>query len=304
MHADALRTVTAIPVTPFHADGSVDFGAYRRVVARMVAGGITAMTPNGNTGEFYALSPGEHRSVLEAAVTAAADRAMVISGIGFDLETAIEMGRFAEQAGAQGVMVHQPIHPYQSSQGWVAYHAAIADALPRLGIVPYVRDPAVTAIELTQLLESPNVVGIKYAVGDLDKFASLVDAIGQDRLAWVCGLAELWAPFFWLAGAQGFTSGLANVTADLPLRMLEHLRAGSYDDAMKVWRRVRPFEALRARHRNANNVSVIKEALAQVGLCRRTVRPPLTELRAGEREELATLLASLRVVEGASVGTT
>ena len=38
-------------------------------------------------------------------------------------------------------MVHQPVHPYQSLDGWVAYHREIAAAVPDLGVVAYVRDP-------------------------------------------------------------------------------------------------------------------------------------------------------------------
>ena len=49
-----LHTVSAIPVTPFRADGSADFDVYARLVARMVAGGIRVVTPNGNTSEFSA----------------------------------------------------------------------------------------------------------------------------------------------------------------------------------------------------------------------------------------------------------
>jgi 4-hydroxy-tetrahydrodipicolinate synthase len=41
-----------------------------------------------------------------------------------------------------------------------------------------------------------------------------------------------------------------------------------------VWRQIRHFEELRARDRAANNVSVVKEAMHQLGLCRRDVRPP------------------------------
>ena len=55
----ALRTVVAIPVTPFVGRGAnlyADFQAYAYLVDRMVSGGITVVTPNGNTGEFYSLT--------------------------------------------------------------------------------------------------------------------------------------------------------------------------------------------------------------------------------------------------------
>jgi 4-hydroxy-tetrahydrodipicolinate synthase len=138
----------------------------------------------------------------------------------------------------------------------------------------------------------PNVVGVKYAVADVARFSGLVDGLRGRELAWICGLAEPWAPFFWLVGATGFTSGLANVEPSLSLRMLGSLAAGDYDGAMDLWRTVKPFEELRARRDNANNVSVVKEALAQLDLCDRRVRPPLVVLDAAERQEVADVLAA------------
>jgi 4-hydroxy-tetrahydrodipicolinate synthase len=61
---------------------------------------------------------------------------------------------------------------------------------------------------------------------------------------------------------------------------------------MDLWRTVKPFEELRARRDNANNVSVVKEALAQLDLCDRRVRPPLVVLDAAERQEVADVLAA------------
>ncbi|MGH2352453.1 MAG: dihydrodipicolinate synthase family protein [Chloroflexota bacterium] len=297
----ALRTISAIPVTPFVADGAVDWHAYRRVVQRIVDGGVTVVTPNGNTGEFYALTSDECDRAVEVTVEAAGGRALVMPGVGYDVATAIALGRAAARAGAGAVMVHQPVHPYQSADGWVAYHAAIAEALPDLGIVPYLRDPNVTAAMLERLAEHPNLVGVKYAVPNPLQFASVVAAVGQDRLAWVCGLAEGWAPFFWPGGAVGFTSGLVNVDTAASFEMLERLRSGEYAGAMAVWRRVKPFEDLRARRNAANNVPVVKEALAQLGVCERTVRPPISEIPPAERAEVAELLATLGLRQPAGV---
>ncbi|HMN29274.1 MAG TPA: dihydrodipicolinate synthase family protein, partial [Caldilineaceae bacterium] len=104
----ALRTVIAIPVTPFKTDGTVDFDLYRRLVTRMVNGGIGVVTPNGNTSEFYSLNGVEHRQQLEATVVAVQEserRALVLAGVGFDTQTAIEMTFLAQVMGAEAVMV-------------------------------------------------------------------------------------------------------------------------------------------------------------------------------------------------------
>jgi 4-hydroxy-tetrahydrodipicolinate synthase len=291
----ALGTVAAIPVVPFTPEGAIDLPRYERLVGRLTEGGVSVVTANGSTGEFYSLRPVEWRSVVEATVAAATDRTVVVTGVGHDLQTAIELGRFATNAGAAAVMVHQPVHPFQSANGWVAYHAAIAEAIPEAGIVPYVRDPGVTTDMVARLAAYDNVVGIKYAVPDPLRFAAMVAAIGADRLAWICGLAEGWAPFFWPGGAIGFTSGLVNVDPGLPLAMLASLQAGDRAGTMALWQRMQPFEELRARDRGANNVSVVKEAMAQLGLCSRAVRPPISELSSAERERVSECLEKLGI---------
>jgi 4-hydroxy-tetrahydrodipicolinate synthase len=73
--------------------------------------------------------------------------------------------------------------------------------------------------------------------------------------------------------------------------MLDALRAGDYPAAMKVWEQIRRFEELRAEQGNANNVTVVKEALAALGLCRRDVRPPSRPLPEDERAEVAAIAA-------------
>jgi 4-hydroxy-tetrahydrodipicolinate synthase len=220
--------------------------------------------------------------------------ALVLAGVGFDVQTAIETTEMAEVMGVQAVMVHQPVHPYRSDDGWIAYHKAIADAAPGIGIVPYVRDASISGALIKQLAAlCPNFVGIKYAVSNPPLFSKIVNEVGRARLAWICGIAESWAPFFWVGGAQGFTSGLVNVTTTPSLSMLAALSAGDYAQAMTIWAQIKPFEDLRARRDNANNVSAVKEAMAQLGLCNRAVRPPISELPTSERAEVSAILARL-----------
>ncbi|WP_030347007.1 dihydrodipicolinate synthase family protein [Streptomyces sp. NRRL S-1022] len=288
----ALADVVAIPVTPFAEDGSVDRDAHRALLRRVLDGGITTLTPNGNTGEFYALTPEERRLVTELAADEAGDRATLLVGVGHDLPTAIASARHARDLGAAMVMVHQPVHPYVSAAGWVDYHRAIAEAVPGLGVVPYLRNAQLPGARLAELADHcPNVIGVKYAVPDAARFAAFARDAGLERFVWVAGLAEPYAPSYFSAGATGFTSGLVNVAPAVSLNMIEALRAGDYPAAMKVWEQIRRFEDLRAAHGNANNVTVVKEALAALGLCRRDVRPPSRPLPEDERAEVAAIAA-------------
>src|SRR5512135_1339870 len=107
---EALATVVVIPVTPMRPDGSPEWGTYADLIRRVVDAGITVITPNGNTGEFYALAPSEARQATEIAVRAARDqiasgaRARVLAGVGHDTAGASAAARHAGEAGAEMIM--------------------------------------------------------------------------------------------------------------------------------------------------------------------------------------------------------
>ncbi|HEX4790221.1 MAG TPA: dihydrodipicolinate synthase family protein [Actinospica sp.] len=289
----ALRGVVAIPVTPFDADGGVDWGRHGALLIRLVAAGVRAVTPNGNTGEFYTLEPAEARRATENTIKEIGDRASIIVGVGLDTAGAISAARHAGDAGAQMVMVHQPVHPYISGEGWTEYHRRIAEAVPELGVVLYVRDARIGGAQIARLGElCPNVIGVKYSVHDPVRFASVAMDAGPGRFEWVAGLAELAAPGYFAVGATGFTSGLVNVAPAVSLDLYAHLAAGDFAAARGIWTLIRPFEELRAADSSADNVSVVKEALAQLGLCRADVRPPSRTLPRQVRDHIEAILAS------------
>lgn len=176
---DAQGTVVVIPVMPMRPDGSPEWGTYADLIRRVVDAGITVITPNGNTGEFYALTEAEARQATEAAVRAAHGEvalgawAHVLVGVGHDTASAAAAARHAREAGAEMIMIHQPVHPYQAAEGWVDYHQAIADAVPDLGVVLYVRNERVT--------------GTQIANKDATQFAAVARDAGLDRLGPVRG---------------------------------------------------------------------------------------------------------------------
>src|SRR5262249_37337962 len=161
--------------TPFGADGQVDWDAHGRVIRRMVDAGVRLITPNGNTGEFYALTAAEARRATESAVAVAGGRdADVLTGVGHDLGSAIEAGRHARGNGVRMIMVHQPVGPYVSAAGWLEYHRVIAGALPDMGVVLYIRDPRIGARHIRLLGDlCPNVLAVKYGIRDPVQFAQV-----------------------------------------------------------------------------------------------------------------------------------
>ena len=121
-------------------------------------------------------------------------------------------------------MIHYPQTPYVTGSGLVRYYRDVAGEIDG-AVVLYLRDRGLPEDVFDDVLSIPNVVAVKYALPDVFSFARLVRRY-PDRVVWVCGLAEMWAPFFWLVGGRGFTSGLVNVAPDASLAMLAALRDG------------------------------------------------------------------------------
>ncbi|HJW00845.1 MAG TPA: dihydrodipicolinate synthase family protein [Arthrobacter sp.] len=292
----ALADVVAIPVTPYQG-GAVDVAAFRMLLRRLVDNGVTTITPNGNTSEFYSLTALERHQLIQASAQAVGSEAFLLLGVGHDVESAIADVRAGAAVGIRMAMIHQPAHPHVSAAGWVEYHARIASATPDIAYVLYIRNEWVTAAMLVELAgRCPNVIGVKYAVPDPAQFARMRDLAGADRFVWIAGLAEPYALSYAAHGATGFTSGLVNVNPQLSLSLRDALRAGDYRLAGALLSRISRFEELRAEDRSANNVSVVKEALSQLGLCERTIRPPSHELGGDAREEIAGILADWSTV--------
>lgn len=287
--ARRLAGISAVPPTPFDDEGALDEPALRRLVERVAAAGMAAVVPCGNTGEQSSLTAAEADRVIACTVEAAAGRLAILAGVGGDLRSAVALARAAMVRGADGVMVHHLGHPFVTAAGAVRYYETLAEETGA-PLVPYVRGAGLPDAVIERLVAHPAVVAIKYAVPDLLAFAGHVHA-HPDGVVWLCGLAELWAPFFWLAGARGFTSGLVTVDPDPSLAMLEALRREDYGEAMAIRAAVAPFEELRARHGGGNNVPVVKEALALQGIAGATVRPPLSPLGPADAAELRRLVA-------------
>ena len=292
--ARILADVAVVTVTPFtDALRAVDHAGLERNLDRLIGGGVRLLVAGGNTGEFAALSDEEIAETVQTHVRLARGRARVITGVGYRLERAAELGRAAMEAGADGLMVHHPIHPYASEAGLVAYYTALAEALPGIPLILYVRGPQLTAEGVRRLAGIESIVGVKMGQPDPERFAGFVGAAPE--LAWVCGVAEAWAVPFWKAGAIGFTSGVANVAPERSLEVLAALKAGDLTQAESLVDRLRPIEELRARRGDANNVAVIKAAMDLVGLAGGGLRPPLSALEPVDHAELVRILDALEL---------
>ncbi|MFQ5834075.1 MAG: dihydrodipicolinate synthase family protein [Candidatus Thorarchaeota archaeon] len=281
---DALQGVSVTTTTPFTKDlSSVDTSAVSTNLEYLVREGIKMVVPCGNTGEFYSLSETEWRQVLEATVETADGKMVVMPGVGHSTTTATTMIRQAEELGAEGVMVMYPQHVFSSEEGLLNYLRTILDSSGEMGVVLYKKGPLLSDNVLESIIGHESLVGVKYAFGRIVDFARTVQRMDKS-IVWSCGTAERFAPFFWLAGASGFTSGLGNFAPKVSLSMLGALRREDYAEAMKLQELISPLEYLREGRGTANNVPVIKVMLDYIGLSGGNCRPPIHPLSRVEKE--------------------
>jgi 4-hydroxy-tetrahydrodipicolinate synthase len=270
--AEALSGVSGILVTPFDAEDRPAPARLGPIVARAAAAGIAALTVNGNTSEFYGLTFEEARRMQAAVPEVVAGRAVVVAGVGRSVAEACALARAARADGCDAVMVHQPPDPFRAPRGVAAYVARVAEAADGLPVVLYLRDDSGGMDAIAALCAIPGVAGVKWASPNLMTLAAARRA--APHLAWICGLAEPWAPPMHALGARGFTSGVINVAPHLSMAVLRALREGDFEAANAVIAAIEPFEKLRAAEGNGANVSVVKAALALRGEGVGPARPP------------------------------
>jgi len=277
-------------VTPFAADGSVDYDGAARLAAYLVDEQRNdGLVVSGTTGESPTTSDEEKDRLLRAVIEAVGDRAVVVAGVGTnDTAHTVELARAAERAGAHGLLVVTPYYNKPPQEGLLAHFRTVADAtdLPvMLYDIPGRTGTPIHTETLLRLAEHPRITAVKDAKGDL--FAASTVMTATD-LVFYSGDDNLNLP--WLSvGAAGFVSVIGHVVgADLH-EMIEAHRAGEVDRALAIHRRLLPVvTAIMTRTQGA---IAVKAALNLLGRPGGTVRPPLvpatSEFIAGLREDLA-----------------
>lgn len=287
-----LRGVIAFPITPFTASLDLDLDALRDNVDWMIRRGIRAVVAAGGTGELYSLTVDETAAVHQAALEAADGRAAVICGVGGKLREAQALAVQAERAGATGILMLPAAYGAAADDGLFAYYQGIAKAVS-IGVLPYARDWAVFSPDLlARLAEVPNLVAFKDGSADLRLWARLRARAG-DRLVWVAGVGDDMVHTYFAAGAEGFTSSIANFMPQVSLDLFATASTGDFTRARAIFEdKVQAFYALRAKKRGYE-VSSVKAAMELCGLRAGPVRPPLVELDPNERQVVADLVERL-----------
>lgn len=276
--------------TPFK-DGEVDEHAIRSNVRKWIAAGLGGVLTVGTNGEAALLDDDEADRVIAAARQEVPADRVLLAGAGHESTRAtIAAAKRAAAAGADAVLVKTPTvyRSHVPAAGLIAHYTAVADASP-VPVLLY-NFPASTGVNLTpetvaHLAAHPNIVGMKETSTDGAQFADLAAAVPAGFKV-LCGAA----PGVFAALCAGASGAIIAVSALLPavcLDLLAHVRAGRYDEARALQRRITPLGRAVT---TVYGIPGLKAALDMSGFCGGDPRPPLAPLPADAAGKIRILL--------------
>jgi 4-hydroxy-tetrahydrodipicolinate synthase len=290
VRASDLNGIIPAVIVPMGSDYALDIPAYRRYLEWVISQGAVGLAVNVDTGEGPYLTPDERAEVIRATRDVAAGRCFIVAGVGGpSTAQATTNARAAHAAGADAVLVfptpafiNDPLDP----RIMVDYHRAIADA-SGLPLIVFQLGPIFGGVNypahaLAEVLKLPEVIGLKDASFDAERFVLTRDVVRQadHPITLLSGNDNFLLESFVL-GATGGLLGYGAVGVGLLVEMLNAVARRDFDAAVAMQPRVqgfcdyiygRPIGDYRAR---------CKLALTQMGLLSHDqiyVRPPYQSL--------------------------
>ena len=292
MREPIFKGIATALVTPFFADGTVDYESYGRLIDWQIEQGINGLVACGTTGEGSTLTDEEHKEVIRYTVERVAGRVPVIAGTGSnDTAYAIELTRYACEVGADAMLVVTPYYNKATQEGLYRSFTAIADASTKPIImynVPSRTGCNMTAATAARLAEHPMICAIKEASGDISHVVELA-ALAGDKLHIYSGNDDQIVPIMSMGGL-GCISVLSNVAPAGTVAISDAVFAGDYAKAAALQCKYLPL--IKSLFCEVNPIPV-KAATAAMGFGVNALRLPLTPM---EEAHEAVLLQRMREV--------
>jgi 4-hydroxy-tetrahydrodipicolinate synthase len=292
-----LGEVITATVTPFDAEGKVDYDRYGELCRYLIENGSDGVVVSGTTGEAPTLSDDERLGLLQAALDAVGDRATVIAGTGtYSTDHSIHLTKQADEAGAHGVLVVTPYYNKPPPRGIVAHFKAVAAATELPLMVYNIPSRVVINIEpetMAELAEIPNVTSVKQANADIDQARRIVE-LGLELYA---GDDNIIYPFLEVGGKGGVCVH-THVVGPRVKEMIRRFGEGDREGAKRIDEELAPaYELLGV----VTGPIQIKAALTMLGHDVGGLRLPLVEASDEEGAQIRDCLERLGVLEQASV---
>ena len=280
-------------VTPFQADGSVDFAKLRELVGWHLAQGTDGIVALGTTGESSTMSHEKDDEVARCIIETVNGKIPVIVGAGSNCtQTQLEKSRKYHDLGADGLLLITPYYNKANDEGMYRHFATVADAVDTPVIlynVPGRTGCAISPACCARLAKHPNIAGIKEASGNISYTAKIARLLSDD-FCMFSGNDDMIVPVMSLGGC-GVISVWANICPKECHDLVAAFAAGDVAAARAM--QLRYLELINALFCEVNPIP-IKEAMNQLGMNVGGYRLPLCEISDAGRETVRRALEVLR----------
>lgn len=291
------RLLTAM-VTPFNADGSINYEAGADFADWLLANGSDGLVVEGSTGEAATMDMDEKIKFMQTIVARINGRAKIVAGAGTNCTAStIDLVKKMEACGVDGVLVVGPYYNKPTQEGYYQHFAAVAKAT-KLPIIVYNvpgRTGGNIAPETVARLAADfsNIVAIKEAAGNVAQTAELYRVLPEDFSIY-SGDDGLILPFL-SVGACGLISVLANVNGNILQQLMQAYSEGRVKDAADLNKVMVPLA--KAMFVESNPIP-IKAAVTKVtGINAGAPRLPLTPISAAAEAKLDAALKAAGMIK-------
>lgn len=291
------RLLTAM-VTPFNADGSINYEAGADFADWLLANGSDGLVVEGSTGEAATMDMDEKIKFMQTIVARVNGRAKIVAGAGTNCTAStIDLVKKMEACGVDGVLVVGPYYNKPTQEGYYQHFAAVAKAT-KLPIIVYNvpgRTGGNIAPETVARLAADfsNIVAIKEAAGNVAQTAELYRVL-PENFSIYSGDDGLILPFM-SVGACGLISVLANVNGNILQQLMQAYSEGRVKDAADLNKVMVPLA--KAMFIESNPIP-IKAAVTKVtGIDAGAPRLPLTPISAAAEAKLDAALKAAGMIK-------
>ena len=271
-------------VTPFN-DNGVDFNKLGELLDWHVENGTDAIIICGTTGEAPTMSDDEKKAAYKFTVDKIAGRIPVIAGTGSnDTHHSIELSKYAESVGCNGVLCVTPYYNKTTQKGLIAHYTAIADSI-NIPVIIY-NVPGRTGINtnadtLKALSSHKNIDGVKEASGNISQVVE-IGMFCDDNFCMYSGNDDQVVPLLSVGGI-GVISVVANIAPKLMHDMVDSFLKGDVKTAMKLQLDIKKLND--ALFCEVNPIP-IKTAMNLLGMNVGKLRLPLVDMSEGNLNRL------------------
>ena len=282
-------------VTPFNADGSVNFDALGELIEFHIENKTDALLILGTTGESSTMTHEEDEAVCKYTIEKAAGRIPVIAGSGSNCtQTMVEKSVAYEKLGVDGLLIISPYYNKTNEEGMYLHFKTVADAVNIPCIIYNV--PGRTGWNISEsvvarLKDHPNIMGIKEASGNMSYAMKIAKYVSED-FALYSGNDDIAVPILSIGGS-GVISVSANIIPKETHDMIFDYINGNVDKAIAA--QLKYLEFINNLFIEVNPIPV-KEAMNLVGLNAGSFRLPLTNMAPANLEKLKKSMQEVNIL--------